>query len=421
MSRLPDIPLIIGAPVFPRAAAELLRIEPRRGLLVSDANTQAACGSQLAAALSAVGYPYQQVILEGSPRVHPDETSIARVLKALDGQERLLIAVGSGAITDIVRFVAYQTRLPFVSFPTALSVDAYTSFTAAISIGQVKYSILAKTPLAVYADLPTLAAAPHAMTASGFSDMLAKFTALADWRLAHLLLEDAYDDEVALAARQAADACAGQASGIATADPLALQALMQGLAISGRCMVAMRSSRPAAGAEHSLAHFWEMTHEVQGLPESLHGAKTGVAAVIIAQLYARLGRLARPEATRRLHSLRPVEREQECAAIRAAYGSIADQVIANRTSFLGVTGERVRSIQERLLQNWDEVLAIAQTVPSPAEIHSLLVQAGSCSAADQIHVSPEEVQRALRCAMYTRDRFTILELAYLLEFDDEGS
>jgi glycerol-1-phosphate dehydrogenase [NAD(P)+] len=54
-----------------------------------------------------------------------DEYSVHQVLKALDGREQTLIAVGSGTITDIVRFVCFQARLPFVSVPTAASVDAY--------------------------------------------------------------------------------------------------------------------------------------------------------------------------------------------------------------------------------------------------------------------------------------------------------
>ena len=34
------------------------------------------------------------------------------------------------------------------------------------------------------------------MTAAGFGDMLAKYTALADWKLAHLLVDEPYDSEL---------------------------------------------------------------------------------------------------------------------------------------------------------------------------------------------------------------------------------
>ena len=120
-----------------------------------------------------------------------DETSIDRVLGALDNRADTLIAVGSGTITDIVRYTAFQTQRAFISVPTAASVDAYTSFTTSITLGGVKHSLLAQPARCVYVQVPTLAAAPPLLTASGFSDMLAKYTALADWKLAHLLNDDA--------------------------------------------------------------------------------------------------------------------------------------------------------------------------------------------------------------------------------------
>jgi len=51
----------------------------------------------------------------------------------------------------------------------------------------MKQTISARSRIAIFADLPTLCAAPRAMIAAGFGDMLGKFTALADWRLGHLV------------------------------------------------------------------------------------------------------------------------------------------------------------------------------------------------------------------------------------------
>jgi glycerol-1-phosphate dehydrogenase [NAD(P)+] len=408
-----------GETVFERLAEDLQARLPVRILLVMDQNTRGACGEQVEEVLRLGGLSFISLVLPGVPRVGADETSIARVLQALNGAPAVLVAVGSGTITDIVRFVAFQTRLPFLSVPTASSVDAFTSYTAAITIAGVKYSFPTKIAAGVYIHLPTLCAAPAQMTAAGFGDMIAKYTGLADWRLAHLLVDDMYDAQTALKADYALRQVACQADAVLAAAPEGIAALVDSLLVSGHCMVAVKSSRPAAGAEHSLAHFWEVRHQQEGLPESLHGEKTGVAAVIIAKLYEALRRLSREEAARRLERFALPDLELERQRIRAAYGAAANDLIAAKTSFLGSLRQKTRFVIERLITRWEEVQSVAETVPSTAEIISMLSKAGSKYDPAQIHVSAEEVALALDNAMYVRDRFTILELNRMLNLTQD--
>jgi glycerol-1-phosphate dehydrogenase [NAD(P)+] len=410
-------PIFQGNTVFQRLAEELRARTPARILLVTDQYTRAACGAQVETVLLNAALPILSLVLPGEPRVAADETSIARVLQALSGSEALLVAVGSGTITDIVRFVAFQTRLPFFCVPTAPSVDAYSSYTAAITIAGVKYSFPTKTASGVFVHLPTLCAAPARMTAAGFGDMIAKYTGLADWRLAHLLVDDTYDPQVASRAAVALQQVVQQAEKVRSAVPEGIAALVDSLLVSGSCMVAVKSSRPAAGAEHSLAHFWEIKHQQEGLPESLHGEKTGAAAVMIARLYESLRSLPSEEAARRLSQFSLPEPAEEVERIRSAYGPAADDLIAARPSFLGGLQQKVAQVSERLISRWDEVQAIARTVPSAEELSAVLTAAGSFSTPAQIHVSPAETALALENAMYVRDRFTILELNRMLNLD----
>jgi glycerol-1-phosphate dehydrogenase [NAD(P)+] len=416
---VPFAPVIQEGKVFQRLIADLQAWSPARILLVADQNTLAACGAVVIDALRRAGLPLSSLILPGEPHVAANETSIARVLQALGGAEATLIAVGSGTITDIVRFVAFQARLPFLSIPTAPSVDAYTSYTAAITIAGVKYSFLTKTATGVYVHLPTLCTAPARMTAAGFGDMLAKYTGLADWHLAHLLVGDDYDAQTALQAAQALKNVALQAVNVRAAVPEGIGALVDSLLVSGNCMVAVKSSRPAAGAEHSLAHFWEIKHQQEGLPESLHGEKTGVGAVIIAGLYESLRSLSRGEAARRLERFSLPDPAQECQRIRAAYGPAAEDLIAAQPSFLGSLRGKIDQVGDRLIACWDEVQAIARGVPGADELQSTLTTAGSCCLPGQVHVTPQEVALALEMAMYVRDRFTILELNRMLQLDHQ--
>lgn len=409
-----QLPVAMSDHVFHDLVSDFQQKHQRQALLVADENTYPVCGWQVDEKLQEAGIAVAKVILSGQPWVTADENSIIQVLKALNGQERTLIAVGSGTITDIVRFVCFQARLPFISVPTAASVDAYTSYTAAIIIGQVKHSIPAKPASSVFAHLPSLCTAPVRMTASGFGDMVAKYTALADWKLAHLLIDDVYEEVTAQQAEEALKLSMAQADAVRAASPVGITALMESLFTSGFCMVAVKSSRPAAGSEHSLAHFWEIKHRLNYMLESLHGEKTGVATVIASRLYENLRQLSRQEVARRLDHFCLPDSEKEFARIQEAYAGAGSQVITNRYSLLGAMHQRIDQVKDRLVSRWDEVLAIAAMVPPPYEIISLLERAGAPSQPGDIHVSEEEVDLAIQNAMYVRDRFTILELNRML-------
>jgi len=423
---MPDqVPVTLHDHAFDSLAATLKAGAIQRILLIADENTYPAGGWQVEETLSSAGLSVLSKILEKQPgstvpsQVLPDEHSIIQVLNALDGREAVLVAVGSGTITDIARFCAYQTRNPFYSVPTAASVDAYTSYTAAITIGQVKKSILAKPACGVFARLPLVCAAPARMAAAGFGDMLAKFTALADWQLAHLLLDESYAEPVADLAGQAARLTMLQAAAVRSASPSGIAALLNGLFVSGHCMVAVQSSRPAAGAEHSLAHFWEMKHHLVHGPDALHGEKTGAASVLVSQLYQALRQLSRREVTRQLDHFVLPDPQLELDRVQAAYGPVGSLVISTHSSLLGTLRSKIDLIKERIVSQWDEVLAIAETVPTPAEMVSWLETAGAPTRAADIFINEEEVQLAIRNAMYIRDRLTILELNHILNLSGE--
>ena len=69
-----------------------------------------------------------------------------------------LVAVGSGTLTDIVRYAAHSAGCDFVSVPTAASMDGYASSVAALERDGVKLTLPARAPAAIFAD-PRIAAA----------------------------------------------------------------------------------------------------------------------------------------------------------------------------------------------------------------------------------------------------------------------
>ncbi len=112
-----------------------------------------------------------------------DERTLVYTLINLAEETDVIIAAGAGTIHDITRFAACQRGLPFISFPTAPSVDGFTSAGAPLILNGIKTTIQTKAPIALFADTNVLKEAPRSMTAAGFGDMLGKITSLADWEI----------------------------------------------------------------------------------------------------------------------------------------------------------------------------------------------------------------------------------------------
>ena len=410
--------------VAPDALAQLAAYCHEHGhthlLIVADANTDRALGRKLEATLLAAGLDVRKVILHGE-EIIADAARVYQVMLALDGTPRALVAAGSGTITDITRFVSHRARLHFLSAPSAPSVDGFASVGAPMLIDGVKISLPTHAPAAIFADLDVNAAAPRAMIAAGFADILGKFTSVADFRLGHLLRDERYDETIAQRTYDVARVCQVNAEAIGQATPASIALLMDALVESGLCILDFGDSASASGAEHHLSHFWEMLLLRKGRPAILHGAKVGVATVLIAGIYEQVRGLSRAEVADRLEASTLPDRAAELAAIDAAYGAEAEAVARTHGAFLDMTPETYDTIKRRILDNWDEIQAIAAQVPPPAEIARLLEIAGGPTTAAELGLSPAEAALALDNGHYLRNRFTVRKLARVLGLDQERS
>ncbi|NBD26490.1 sn-glycerol-1-phosphate dehydrogenase [Paenibacillus glycinis] len=261
-------------------------------VIVADDNTWEAAGERLAELLRAAAVPFGVCRLKpnGQGDVIADERTIVQAMLETPKEAQAMLAVGSGTIHDVVRFVCSQTNRVFVSVPTAASVDGFTSVGAPIIVDGFKQTVPAIAPTAIFADLDVLSAAPQRMTAAGFGDMLGKFTSLADWRFSAEMAGEPFCPLAFELTERALLACIGAVDEIASGTPRGVETLMEALLLSGWSMLLVGHSRPASGGEHHLSHHWEMAYLKEGRRQLLHGAKVGVACALLAKLYRdRLG------------------------------------------------------------------------------------------------------------------------------------
>ncbi len=196
----------------------------------------------------------------------------------------VVYSVGGGLAVDAAKWIASQKRLPLVSIPTALSVDAFLTSTSGVrGSGCVRY-IETKPPDLLLVDLVFLSGAPSEIRAAGICDVLSITTGSWDWRFAETYGQNppgmAYDpaaDRLAHAILESAYDCA-QAAG--RGDPQGLKALLDCLLMEVVLCNTLGHSRPEEGSEHYFAYAVENRLE-KGFS---HGSLVGPGILQVAAL-----------------------------------------------------------------------------------------------------------------------------------------
>lgn len=253
--------------------------------LVADNYTYEAAGRQVEQLLDQAGLSYHKRVFQTETPLVPNEYALGSVLAAMTSQDDMLLAVGSGTLNDVTKYVSARTGIPYVIAATAPSMDGYASTVAPTILDGFKTTLPAVYPAAIVADVDILKDAPMPMLTAGFGDIIGKFTSLADWRLSHQLNGEYYCPEVAGVIEAAVETCAANAQALAQREPQAIQGVTEALILSGLAMGMVGVSRPASGAEHQMAHYWEMDALRRGEEHPLHGNAVGVGTVLAASLY----------------------------------------------------------------------------------------------------------------------------------------
>ncbi len=253
-------------------------------MIICDTNTYQTGGSKLQELLKITD---QQMIVLNARGLHADEFGLKAIKEQFNHQASVFIAVGSGTIHDLTRYTSCEFNRPFISVPTAASVDGFASTVAAMTFNGFKVTTKAKAPLAIFADTSIIAKAPRYLSAAGVGDLLAKYTALLDWKISNLLTGEYICGQIIKITEDALQMMIDSLDEIANQTEEGYIPLIQGLLLSGIGMQMIGNSRPASGAEHHLSHLWEM-HLINKEVEALHGEKVGVGLILVADFYRTL-------------------------------------------------------------------------------------------------------------------------------------
>lgn len=347
----------------------------------------------------------RQELILSAEGLHADEHATAKILEQLSGEVQILLAIGGGVIHDITRYCAHERGLRFVSCPTAASVDGFCSTVSAMTWHGFKKTLPGIAPELVIADTEIIRNAPLALAKSGVGDILAKYTALTDWKISHVLTDEYICPRIFDMVRQAVDSAVACVDGLAAGETEAFEKLTCALILSGLAMQMMGNSRPASGCEHHISHLVEM--EPQGLrvhAHALHGEKTGVGCILAAREYKKLAKLETIAPYLRPYA--PISEEDVLSFFGVALS--ADILRENQNDCLASV------TREALIQNWPQVRALIAELPDPEELYRLLERLDARRTPEDIGLAASDVETVLRYSPMVRNRLTLMRIRRLL-------
>jgi glycerol-1-phosphate dehydrogenase [NAD(P)+] len=270
--------VIVGEGVIERIA----EISQRLGftdsaLIVTGSKTGEIAGKTVKAILESEGLRVETLRVESATMW--DVRAVEERIKTLKPQ--VVLGVGGGTKIDIAKLSSARQGTPFISVPTTASHDGIASPLSSIKGLEKPYSVMAQAPIAIVADTNVIKQAPFRLVASGCGDVIAKFTAVRDWKLAHEEVGEYYGEYAASLALMSAELVIQNAKHIRPENEEGLRVLLEALISCGVAMSIAGSSRPCSGAEHLFSHALDMIKP----NSSMHGERCGVGTIMMAYLH----------------------------------------------------------------------------------------------------------------------------------------
>jgi len=343
--------------------------------------------------------------------LHADNHGVKLAEEELEQQTMLILAVGSGTIHDISRYLANKRGIPFVSIPTAASVDGFVSTVAAMTWNGFKKTFPAVSPILVVADSNIFSNAPYRLTASGISDLLGKYTALIDWEIAHVVTGEYICNrvcELELQAVQEVCSCLVdlRIDGSNEKRLAAYEQLMYALLLSGIAMQMIGNSRPASGAEHHISHLWEM--EVINDPvDAYHGEKVSIGLMITTETYHKVKNAIR-------------NGQYEMKQYTGLEKNILQKAFEPKGLYEGMLEENTPDPLAQVdIKHFEELLPeiadILDKLPTKESIYQILSDADCIKSVQEIGLSESIIEKTICLSPYVRNRLTFMRLIKLLK------
>ena len=408
--------LIIGAGVVSRTAEMFAKLFPgKTAIIIADKNTWEVAGQAVFASLEAAGLPQERPFIFTDEELYAEWQHVEKMYEHLKNLDVIAIAVGSGVMNDLTKYVSHMLNRKYMCVGTAASMDGYTAYGSSITKDGNKQTFDCPAPHGFVMDPVIAAAAPKELAASGYADLIAKIPAAADWMLADVTGNEPIDkfawDLVQDGLRESLSAPAAVHEG----DLKMTEALAEGLLMSGFAMQAIQSSRPASGTEHQFSHCWDMEDLCFEGKHVSHGFKVGIGTLAsTASLEFLLEKdIANLDVDKCVEQWKSWEEQEQ--EIREVFEGMPGHLARGLKETHGkyTDKEGLRAQLEQLKAAWPILKEqIREQIIPFAEVRENLRLVGAPYEPEHIGVTRERMRKTFSYIPYMRSRFTNIDIVY---------
>ncbi len=369
----------------------------KRLLVVSDPVTHAALGERVYRALKPLGQVDE--FIWNKPRC--TQEGVAELMNLTRGYDAL-IAVGSGTVSDSVKYATFQDGREYSVFPTS-PMNAYTTPTASVSFDGFKKSLTCHSAKGVFFDLDVLAACPPRLIRAAFADVICRTTAQVDWLMSHMLFDTPYSPTAYILLAYDEEGLLDHAGDLTSGSLDSLGMLTRISAIMGLGTSFTGTTHVGSMAEHMISHCIDMFAGASH-PGTSHGEQVGVATLTLSALQNQILGAATPP------SIRPTEIPAD--ALAASYGEDIAATMTEQSGKKALDAAAADRINARFAEDWDGFVAPLRAVMIPLQrLHEAMTQAGCQRDAEELGLDRDFYRQVVGHARFTRDRYTALDLA----------
>ena len=314
----------------------------------------------------------------------------------------VLLAVGSGAITDIVKYATFRSRRRFSVFASS-PMNAYSTSSASILVDGIKKSVPTHCADGLFFELKTVASCPPRLLASAFADLICRSCIQVDWMLARDFAGADYRElPFRLAACDEGDLIAAAGS-LRRGNHEQVAILVRACIANGLGSLLLNSTACNSRSEHLVSHYLDMFAGADH-PGSLHGEQVGVATLAMMRLQERILLAERPPL------LGPSP--DRTGELNRRYRGPIGKLFAQNCRGKAVSARQAQEWNRRWQEDWDTWRARFREIMLPAQVaQRALGECGGKTGAGQLGFAPDFYRQAVRDCMYLRDRFGILDVA----------
>lgn len=409
---------IVEAGAINRIPAIVRDFGAKKAFIIADVNTYPIGGNKIEAVLEAEGIPTAKHVFPDK-RLEPNEHAIGSLLLHFDHKCDIIVAFGSGVINDLGKLLAFHEKLPYVIVASAAYMDGYASANSSMARDGVKVTVTSKSPEVIIGDTDVLCGAPIHMAKGGLGDMLAKYVAICEWRIANVINGEYYCEEVAALTRSTLKKCVDGAAGLLVRDQQSMANLFSGLIGCGMTMDYAGCSRPAAGTEHYYSHIWDMRGLEFGTKTAPHGVQCAIGTLYTIKGYQLLKKIV-PNKEKALAYAKSFDFAAWSDEMRAFLGKGAEAMIALEAKEQKYNVEKHAARLESILAHWDEILQIIDDeLPTVEEYEAILDSIEAPKTVEEIGIDPAILPMTLKCTKDIRDKYILPRLLWDLGVLDE--